>query len=104
VPDGSARALDVFNFVLTAEERAWEGTRDLPMIRAKCARCGLTVAVTDIRRDGYSFQSETGASFSDLCPVAKEQKLRGIAPTEDACSHLGKAIRAEIHCRVLAEV
>ena len=69
------------------------------------AKRGTTgIQVVDIRRDGYSFVLESGFSLSDLCPVAKEQKLRGRAPAEDACPHLGKAIRAEIHCRVLAEV
>jgi hypothetical protein len=74
------------------------------MIQAKCARCGVTVAVTDIRGDGYSFRPEPGFSLSDLCPVFKGQKMRGTVPTEGACAHLGRAIRAEIHCRVLAEV
>ena len=74
------------------------------MMRVRCVRCGLTVAVTDIHRDGYSIELEPGFALSDLCPVAKAQKMRGTPPTKEACSHLSKAIRAEIHCRVLAEV
>jgi len=74
------------------------------MMRVRCVRCALSVAVTDIHGDGYSFELEPGFALSDVCPVAKAQKMRAAPPAEESCSHLVKAIRAEIHCRVLAEV
>ncbi len=74
------------------------------MVRAKCARCGATVTVTDISDDGYSFEMTSGRSLSDLCPVANEQKMSGNLSSEAACPNLGRAIRTEIRTRVLAEV
>jgi hypothetical protein len=74
------------------------------MVRAKCTRCGATVTVTDIGDDGYSFEMASGLSLSDLCPVARERKMSGHAAAEAACPNLGRAIRTEIHTRVLAEV
>jgi hypothetical protein len=74
------------------------------MVRAKCTRCGAIVTVTDIRDDGYSIEMTPGLSLSDLCPVAKERKMSGHPAAEAACPNLGRAIRTEIHTRVLAEV
>jgi hypothetical protein len=74
------------------------------MVRAKCARCGATVTVTDIGDDGYSFEMTSGRPLSDVCQVAKEQRISGHPAAEAACPDLGRAIRTEIHTRVLAEV
>jgi hypothetical protein len=81
------------------------GEKETPsMVRAKCARCGATVTVTDISDDGYSFEMMSGRSLSDLCQVAKEQRMSGHPAAETACLNLRRAIRTEIHTRVLAEV
>jgi hypothetical protein len=74
------------------------------MVQAKCARCGATVAVTDIRGDGYAFEMTSGASFADVCPGADEQRMSGRPPVENACPDLARAIRTELRTRVLAEV
>ena len=78
------------------------------MVRAKCARCGATVAVTDTRNDGYSVEMTSGRSLSDLCPVAKQQSMQqsmsGRPSLAQACPDLARAIRTEIRTRVLAEV
>ena len=65
-------------------------------IEAKCAKCGVTVAITEIRSAGYSFQMKPGLSLDDLCPVIIEQKEAGKPPDKDECPNLTKAINARI--------
>ena len=65
-------------------------------IEAKCAKCGVIAAVTEIRSNGYSFQMKPGPSLDDHCPVIIERKEAGKPPTEDECPNLKKAINARI--------
>jgi hypothetical protein len=65
-------------------------------MEAKCAKCGISVVITDVRSTGRSYVVKPGLSLADLCPVIIERKEAGDPLTEDACPNLGKAIEARI--------
>jgi hypothetical protein len=71
-------------------------------LEAKCARCGVQVAITDIRSDGNSFVMKPGLTLADLCPVIIDGKKAGDTPPvsgeEDGyeCPNLKTAIKTRI--------
>jgi hypothetical protein len=66
-------------------------------IEAKCATCGVTVAITRIQSNERSFEMKPGLTLDDLCPIIIERKKSGNPATEpEECPNLEKAISARI--------
>jgi hypothetical protein len=66
-------------------------------INAQCAKCGIGVAITDIRANGHSYVMKPGQSLADLCPILIERSEATKNVIEEAaCPHLDKAIEARI--------
>jgi hypothetical protein len=65
-------------------------------IEAKCAKCRVTVAITEIRSAGYTFEMKPGLALADHCPVIIERKEAGQPSKADECPNLSRAIDARI--------
>jgi hypothetical protein len=63
---------------------------------AKCAKCRVTVAITEIRSAGHTFEMKPGLALADVCPVIIERKEAGEPSKADECPNLSKAIDARI--------
>jgi hypothetical protein len=62
----------------------------MEVLEARCAVCGLAVAITDV---GLSKNRFVVKSPTDLCI---QPKRAGELPTEAACPHLARALDARI--------
>jgi hypothetical protein len=66
-------------------------------MEAKCAECGVTVVITDIRLNGHSFVMKPGESLAQLCPVIIERaETKKDISEEIECPHLNKSIEKRI--------
>jgi hypothetical protein len=65
-------------------------------MEARCAKCGVTVVITDVRSAGQSYVMKPGLSLVDLCPIMIEREEAGKPQTDEECPNLAGAIDARI--------